>query len=95
MENTNTQSLFTEEELKILGLTPEENEALLDADSIAKTADLLPEEPDGILDEIDSKFESNDVNEILATFNDLAESNPEFIKNIIAMNEIFADVKDV
>ena len=93
MENNNSQNLFTEEELKILNFSKEEVEEILDADAIAKTAQMLPEEVDGILDRIDREF-PDDIEGSIKKYAELAEKDPNFIVQLVAMNELFGDVKE-
>lgn len=93
MEKNNSQNLFTEEELKILNFSKEEVEEILDADAIAKTAQMLPEEVDGILDRIDREF-PDDIEGSIKKYAELAEKDPNFIVQLVAMNELFGDVKE-
>lgn len=86
------QNLFTEEELKILNLSEQELNDILDADALAKTAAMLPEEPDAILKKIDKQF-PDDAAGILEKYAELAKKDPKFIMQLIAMNEIFGEVK--
>ena len=93
MENNNSQNLFTEEELKVLKFSKEEMEEILDADAIAKTADMLPEEVDGILDRIDKEF-PDDIEGAIKKYAELAEKDPNFIVQLVALNELMGDVKE-
>ncbi len=88
------ESLFTDEELKVLKFSDEELEIISDANAIAKTSDMLPEEADDLLNRIDKEFPDD----LAGTFEKLAElsqTDPKFVAQLVAMNEVFADVTTV
>lgn len=91
MENVNYMP-FTEEELAILGFSNEELEEIQDAQALVQTTETLPEEPDKILSKIDKTI-PNDLNEALLKIAEISNSDPEFAKQLVAMNEIFGEVK--
>lgn len=99
MENVNLTLpeepvLFTKEEIEAYGFTPAELDTLQEAESILRTANMLPEEPDKILDRIDKEI-PNDANQAYAKFFGFADSDPEFFKLLLAFNEIVGTVSEV
>ena len=53
---------------------------------------MLPEEPDAILKRIDKEF-PKDFEKVFEKYADLAKKDPQFITQLVAMNEIFGEVK--
>ena len=83
----NDPILFSEEELKASGLTQEELDILQDATALVDTADLLPEEIDGILDRIEKEI-PNDFQAGLAKLGEIGKNDPAFFKQIMALYEV-------
>jgi len=85
---------FTEEELKELNLTPEELDILEYAGAYAQTVELLPDDFDAFTEKIGETF--SDVNTpdgAIEKITDLCESDPEFVSQMIAFQEVISAVK--
>ncbi len=83
---------FTPEELALLNFSQEELEVLLDAESLRQTVDMLPEEPDAILSRLDKDVPA-DIEGAFNKMTELSKTDPEYVKQLVAMNEIFGDVR--
>lgn len=92
MEEKIEQNLFTEEELKILNFSDEELDLLLEADATVKTFDMISGDVEKIFKRIDKEF-PNDGVKTLEKFTELCKTDPKFITQLIAMNEVFSEVK--
>ena len=93
MKKSNFQECpFTESELKILNLSDSEMSDLLDAHAIAATAEMLPENPDKLIDRMNKEF-PDDAEGIFKKYAELCKTDPEFIIQIIAMTEAMSEIK--
>lgn len=93
MENINVNQMpFTADELKILDFSNEELNTILDSEALVKTVDMLPDEPDAVLNRLDKEI-PNDLNAAFEKIAELAQKDPEYTKQLVAMNEIFDEVK--
>jgi len=82
---------FTEEELKILNFTPEELEILETASAYSQTADMMPENVEDLITKVGENFRTGDdvtFDEVFEKLNSLCESDPEFINQLIATQEL-------
>ena len=87
---------FTEEELEILNFTPEELEILESASAFSQTADMLPENPDEMMEKVGEHFrEGEDVtfDEVFETLGTLCETDPDFITQLIATQELLSECR--
>lgn len=91
MENLST---ITPEEIKTLGLSQEEVDALDIANYLCDTADMLPEEPE----EMEKYIEKNIPDDFEAGMKklfEMAENDPENTQKILALYEVANSVKEV
>lgn len=90
-------ALFTEEELKKLNLTPEELANLEAADAFCDTAELLPDDEKGMdafFDKIEKTF-PNDFQGAFEKLGEVAQKDPAFFRQLLALNSILNDVEEV
>lgn len=94
--NINEFLPFTEEELKKLNFTQEELDILADAEAYTKTAELLPEDIDPILDRIDKEFPNGkDFDGTFKKLDEIAKSDPKFYTQIVALSTLVGDCKEM
>ena len=85
---------FTEEELKQLNFTPEELDILESASAYSQTADMLPDDPEDMLSKVETNFSENMTSdEVFQKLGELCESDPDFITELIASQELLTDSK--
>lgn len=85
---------FTDEELKQLNFTPEELEILESASAYSETVDMLPEDPDDLIEKVEANFSDNmTADEVFEKLGALCESDPDFIAQLIASQELLTDCK--
>lgn len=95
-KNVNEFLPFTKEELKELNFTPEELEVIMSAEAATQTLDLLPENPDQLLDKIDKEFpKGQDPNETLTKLAKLAETNPQLYAQVLSLTELTGSCAEV
>ena len=85
---------FTEDEIKELNLTKEEIDILEYASAYSQTAELLPDDFDAFEEKLGNSF--NDLNtpdEVIERITDLCETDPEFVNQMIAFQEVMSAVK--
>ena len=88
-KNVNEFLPFTKKELEELNFTAEELEVIMSAEAATQTLDLLPENPDELLDRIDKEFpKGQDPNETLTKLAKLAETDPKFYAQVISLTEL-------
>lgn len=93
---------FTEEELKELNLTPEELDILEYASAYSQTVDMLPDDITELTDKIDETFKTDPklsdeevFNSNIQKLSDLCDTDPEFVNQMIALQEVFSAIKPV
>jgi DNA repair ATPase RecN len=85
---------FTDEELEKLNLTKEELDILEYASAYSQTVDMIPEDLDAFSNKIEETFGSgDDPMASIQKLTDLCETDPEFVNQMIAMQEVFSAVK--
>ena len=87
---------FTDEELKQLNFTQEELDILEAASAYSAFVDELPENPDEIVQKLDKYFadsDKKDPGETIEKIGKLCETDPEFISQLVATQEILSDVR--
>jgi len=85
---------FTEEELKELNLSPEELDVLEWASAYSQTAELLPDDFDAFQNKLDESFNDKKTPEaVMDKITDLIETDPEFVNQMMAFQEIMTSVK--
>lgn len=95
-ENINEFLPLTAEEIKKLNLSQEELDILADAEGYTQTLDLLPENIDPILDRIDKEFPNGkDFDGTFKRLAELAEKDPKFYAQVLALSTIVGDCKEV
>ncbi len=92
-------SLFTDAELAELDFSPEEIEAIENAELISRAAAIMPDsekEMDAFFEKFDATFPpSVDAVGTYKKFMELTKSDPVFIQQIIAMNALVDVVEEV
>jgi hypothetical protein len=89
----NTSTTFTEEEeayLRTIG----EYDAINDAIALAETVDLLPDDPQVLLDRIDKEI-PDDFVEGVAQLVKIAKKDPKFFNQIVALLEVLSEAEEV
>lgn len=99
MENVNLivpeePVLFTQEEIEKLGLTAEELAILSEANALARTAAMIPDDEDKISDRFNKEF-PEDTNAAFSKFFELSQSDPDYFKILLALNEVFGSVSEI
>ena len=85
---------FTDEELKKLNLTKEELDILEYASAYSQTVEMIPEDMEEFSNKIEENFGSgDDPIESIQKLTDLCDTDPEFVNQMIAMQEVFSAVK--
>lgn len=94
MENNQSQLLTEEdfEKLKQRGLSEDDIANLKDSLSIVETAKMVPDDAEALLDKIDAYFPKDDVSKTVEMFFELAEKDPDFFMQIIAMQALVGTV---
>ncbi len=96
LENIEFEDLFTEMEINELGLTQKDIDIFNDAESLADTIELLPEDSDKVMKNIDKYVEEKDsFDESVASYLNLAETNPQVFKELFGLYELVNSVKEV
>ena len=98
-EKSIISTLFTDKELKELNFTPEEIEAIENAEAINQMVELMPSTEKDI-DAFFAKFDAvmhngNSMEEIYMNFLNLAKTDPKFFNQILAMNMLIDEVEEV
>ena len=97
MENksgVNSYLPFTDEELKELNLTPEELDILEYASAYAQTVEMIPDDYDFFEQKLDNTFEdTKNPDEVIERITDLCETDPDFVNQMIAFQEVFSAVR--
>ena len=92
-------TMFTEKELAELKFTPEEIEALENAELISQAADFMPnseKDMDAFFEKYDKTFPpSDDMFGTFKKFVELQKTDPDFYSQIIAMNALVDVVEEV
>lgn len=92
-------TIFTDAQLKKLNFTPEEIEAIEDAEAISQMIDILPDEEkdmDAFYAKLAQTFPLNiGFEETYKRFADLSFSDPKFFEQIIAMSLLLDTIEDV
>ena len=94
--NNETKSFlpFTEEELKELNFTPEELEILETASAFVETEEMIPDDADEFIKKIENTFSDTDTSdETFQKLTDLCKTDPEFVNQMIALQEDYGAVK--
>lgn len=79
---------LTEEEIKEIGFTPEELEIIRNAEAMAQTIDILPEEPDELYAKMEKLFPGNDnLDQVFEKLAGLEKNNPELLVQMVALSE--------
>lgn len=85
---------LTEEEIKEIGFTPEELEIIRNAEAMAQTADILPEDPDELYAKMEKLFPGNDnLNQVFEKLNALGKTNPDLLIQMVALSEVTNSAK--
>lgn len=85
---------FTDEELKQLNLTKEELDILEYASAYSQTVDMIPDDIDAFTEKIEENFgNGDDPMESIQKLTDLCDTDPEFVNQMIALQEVFSAVK--
>lgn len=85
---------FTEDELEKLNFTPEELEILESASAYTQTVDMLPDDPNYLVEKVETNFPENmTADEVFEKLGSLCESDPDFITQLIASQELLTDCK--
>lgn len=87
---TDFENFFTPEELDLLNFTDEEYDLIEKAFDISKTTEILPEKPEDLLKKIDKVFGNLSEEEIKTKTEELVKTDPEFIKQIVALYSLVA-----
>ena len=85
--------MFNDEQIKELkedGLTDEQIEILGDAFALKETVDMLPDDIEAFVRKYESRVPGDAANGMRATF-ELAQTDPEFFQQIVALNVALAD----
>ena len=92
-------TIFTDAQLKELNFTPEEIEAIEDAEAISQMIDILPSEEkdmDAFYDKINATFPpSSDIESTFNKYVELSKTDPKFFEQIIAMSLLLDTIEDV
>ena len=94
--NNETKSFlpFTEEELEQLNFIPEELEILETASAYSQTEEMIPDDADEFIKKIESTFNDEDSSdETMQKLTDLCKTDPEFVNQMIALQEVYSAVK--
>ena len=88
----NKDLMLTQEDYEALGLTPEQIELFEDANAIAESVDMLPDDPMVMIDKIETKmpdgFEAG-----MKYLDNLAQENPEAFAKLITMTALVSHVE--
>ena len=90
MENNQTPILSDEdfEKLKQRGVSDEEIRNLKVSLNLVNAANTIPEDINAFLEKIENYFPKDDVQKTIAMFFELAEKDPEFFTQIVAMQAL-------
>lgn len=94
MENNQSQLLNEEdfEKLKQRGLSEEELENLRYSLDLVESANVVPDDVDGLLERIENYFPKDDPTKTAEMFFELAEKDPDFFMQIVAMQALIGVV---
>lgn len=88
----NKDLMLTQEDYEALGLTPEQIELFEDANAIAESVDMLPDDPMAMIDTIEQRmpdgFEAG-----MKYLDDLAQNNPEALAKLMTMTALVSHVE--
>jgi len=90
----NDSYVISDEKAKNLQLSAEEKLIIEEALALAETAEMLPSNPDKILDAIDKKL-PDDFEKGLEKFAELAQKDPKLYQQILALYEVTNEVREV
>ncbi len=86
--------LFTKEEIEKYGITPEDLELFNDAEALSATVEMLPEDADKILERLDKEI-PDDYEQGFKKLAEIAEKDPKFFQQILALYEVTNSVREV
>ncbi len=97
MENINLDlnefNTFSEQEIAEFGLSEEDVKIFKDAEALAQTADLLPDDPDKFLDRIEKEI-PNDWTAGWEKFTEILQKDQKFYSQLMALNEAINSVSE-
>ena len=88
----NKDLMLTQEDYKALGLTPEQIELFEDANAIAESVDLLPDDPMVMIDIIENRI-PNGMEAGMKYLDELAQNNPEIFTKLITMTALVSNIE--
>ena len=85
---------FTDEELEQLNFTPEELDILETASAYSQTEEMIPDDTESFIKKINENFsDSDDSNATMQKLTDLCSSDPDFVNQMIALQEVYSAIK--
>ena len=84
--------MLTQEDYEALGLTPEQIELFEDANAIAESVDMLPNDPMVMIDVIENRM-PNGMEAGMKYLDELAQKNPEAFAKLITMTALVSNVE--
>lgn len=84
--------MLKQEDYEALGLTPEQIELFEDANAIAESVDLLPDDPMVMINIIENRM-PNGMEAGMKYLDELAQKNPELFAQLITMTALVSNVE--